>query len=58
MADRFRINISGIILQARIRMVAEISYYHFITIIWLQYNYLASEDQNGSGRSAITIWLQ
>ena len=33
-------------------------YYHFITITELQYNYLASKDQNGSGRSAITISLQ
>ena len=34
------------------------SHYHFVTIIELQYNYLASKGRNGSRRSAITILLQ
>jgi hypothetical protein len=32
-------------------MVAGDQYYHFVTIIEPQYNYLASKDRNGSGRS-------
>ena len=35
-----------------------IKYYCFVTTIELQYNFLANEDQNGSGRAAITISLQ
>jgi hypothetical protein len=49
-------------MQPLSRQISErervIRYYRFVTIIDLQYNFLADKDQNGSGRLAITILLQ